>query len=176
MIQGTYTYIRTTDPDDAPALYGLYDMRRPRAALLDMRREPLMPTRDELREMLGRKEAARGAFFTIEDRTGAIIGFCGVRGASLEARFAEATLMMCRESDCATPEADEALAFLRSRGFEWLRLHKLVAHCLDRESELRGALMRHGFVSEGVQREVLYAAGRRHNLEVLSLFAADAGQ
>ena len=175
MIQGIYTYIRTTDPDDAPVLHSLYDLRRPRAALLDMRREPMMPTVDELREMLGRKEAVRGAFFTIENRVGEIIGFCGLRGVSAEARFAETNLMMCEESDCAGPEASEAIAFLQNRGFNWLRMRKLIAHCLDRETALRGALLRHGFQSEGVQREVLYAAGRRHNLEVLSLFARKAG-
>ena len=52
MIASEHTLIRTADPDDAGFLLEVYRTERPKAALLDGRREPVLPNRDELAEML----------------------------------------------------------------------------------------------------------------------------
>lgn len=167
MIKTSNCYIRTTDPDDAPALYALHDPEEPRAALLDNKREPLCPTRDELREMLGRKEAAHGAFYAIEDFTGTIMGFCGLRGQSTEATFAELNLIL-REESYASHAADDAMEFLKNRAFVRAHLKKVLVVCLETEKALRACLLRHGFESDGVQREVFFTSGRYLSLETLS--------
>jgi RimJ/RimL family protein N-acetyltransferase len=170
MVTGQFANIRTADPDDAPALYRLYSADRICSALLDHRREPLLPTVDELFETLGHKDAARGAFHVIEDKTGLIQGFCGVRGVNQEACFGEIVVMLYEEAAYATPLADEAIAFLARLGFLRLHLSKLITHALDNESGLRACLLRHGFVSEGIQRDILYTQGAYQNLEAYSLF------
>jgi len=171
MITTEHGYIRTADPDDAWAVQRLYNPRQPRAALLDQRREPIQPTADELRELLGRKEAALGAFFTIEDATGSIAGFCGLRGMNTETASGELTLMPIEDAFFETALGEETFAFLYSRAFDNLRLHKLLAHCLEGESALRDFLMARGFTAAGVQREVYYGLGRWHDLHLLTLNA-----
>lgn len=171
MITGEHSYIRAAEPDDAAALHVFYDIRRPCSALLDAKREPLMPTVDELREMLGHKDAARGAFHAVEDKTGVIRGFCGLRGVNHEAGIGEIMLMFAEDATFEGPVAEEALAFVSAFAFERLRLRKLLAHVLGPEQALRGFLLRRGFVREGIQREVFFAGGTYHPLEVLSQFA-----
>jgi RimJ/RimL family protein N-acetyltransferase len=170
MVTGQYANIRAADPDDAPALHAFYTIDRACSALLDHRREPLLPTVDELRETLGHKDAVRGAFHVIEDKTGVIQGFCGLRGVNQETGFGEIVLMLYAETTYDTPLAGEAIAFLAKLGFERMRLFKLVTHGLDTESGLRACLLDHGFVSEGVQRDILYTQGAYRNLEAFSLF------
>ncbi len=174
MIAGDHSYIRTAEPDDASALHQLYRMDRPRAALLDNRREPLLPSVDELREVLSRKEAAQGTFFTVEDRAGVLQGFCVLRGTNHEAAFGEVSLLFLEDRTFEEPLAGEVFAFLYHRGLERLRLNKVLTHCLDSEEALRRFLMAHHFESEGVQREVLFAQGRWHDLETLALFRGKA--
>jgi RimJ/RimL family protein N-acetyltransferase len=171
VITGEHTYIRTTDPDDAPALYQAYDARRPRASLLDRMREPLMPTAGELREMLGRKEAEQNALYTVEDKTGAIRGFCTLRSGNQEACFGELVLVFLEESTFGEAVAGETLAYLRKQAFERMRLNKIVAHCLDSETELRAFLLRQGFESNGKLRDVFYGQGGYQDIEALSLYA-----
>lgn len=165
MISSEHGHIRGAEPDDAPALHALYEIRFPRAALLDHRREPLLPTQDELREVLGREDLAKGIFHTIEDHTGAIVGFCTLRGMNHEAAFGELGLLFHREDTLDTPLSAQVLEFARDRAFRALRLHKVLTHCLDNEGALRAFLIRSGFVSAGVQREVLHSQGRRLDLE-----------
>lgn len=176
MIRGEHTYIRGTEHDDVEALYGLYMQRRPRAGMLDARREPLLPSREDLRELLTRKEIVDGGFYTVEDTTGAIAGFCTMRGHNLEARFAEYSLQMLDPEGYASPKAREAHAFLLERAFTHLALRKVVAHALTDEAALRAFLAGAGFESAGVQRDVLYARGRWHDLETLVLHNAAASQ
>lgn len=173
MISTDHTFIRAADPDDAVFLKNLYTPRTLHSSLLDVRREPLAPSADELREMLGHKDAVRGAFHAIEDKTGMIRGFCGVRGVNQEAGFAEILLLFFDEGDYAGPMAVEALEFLCALGFKRMRLGKLLAHCLDSEAALRAFLVQRGFRSEGIQREVLYSQGRYFNLEALSIFPGE---
>lgn len=173
MIAGEHTFIRMAEPDDTPALHTLYALDRPRSALLDKKREPLMPARDELREMLGRKESAtQGTLFAVEDRTGLVRGFCGLRALPPETPFAETSLLFLDEDDIASPLGEEAWAFLEHRAFVHKRLFKVITHCLARELALRAFLLDHGFASRGVQRQVLFAAGNWHDLETLALYAA----
>jgi len=171
MISGTHTYIRSAEPDDAPVLFAAYDLERPRSCLLDGKREPLIPTRDELREVLGRKEAAQGTFYAVEDSAGRVRGFCGLRGVNPEACFGEVYFLLLDEEDYGRPLAGEVFAFVCGRAFARLGLHKVVAHALDSEVALRAFLVAHGFESGGIQREAVYARGRRHHLETFSLFA-----
>ena len=176
MIAGEHTFIRMAEPDDAPALHALYALDRPRSALLDKKREPLLPTRDELREMLGRREAGtQGALFVVEDRTGVVQGFCGLRALPPETPFGEASLLFHDEAAAASPVGEEAWAFLRERAFVRMHVRKIITHCLDRERPLRDFLAGRGFTSNGVQRQVLFAAGRWHDLETLTLHAGDEG-
>lgn len=173
MVTGEHTYIRTADPDDAAAMRQLYAGEAPRSALLDARREPILPTEDELREALSTKDAMKGNFFAIEDRAGVVQGFCVLRGASKDAAYGEFGLMLLDEAALEGPIAEEAFRFAYQRGFERLRLRKMLAHCLETETALRAFLVRCGFVSTGVQREVFYGRGRWHNLETFSLFSPE---
>jgi RimJ/RimL family protein N-acetyltransferase len=169
VIRGEHTYIRGTEQDDVAAMYGLYMQRAPRAGLLDGRRERLLPTHDDLRDLLTRKEIADGTFYTIEDRGGAIVGFCSLRGHSVEARFAEYILQFVDPGYYGGVEAKEAHAFLLERAFTRLGLRKLLAHALASEGALRDFLTVQGFCSAGCQRDVLFAGGQWHDLETLVL-------
>lgn len=170
MIAAQHSFIRTADPDDAAALEGLYRHGIPRAALLDRRRELLLPNFDELRELLATKEAQSGIFYAVEDDTGCIRGFCSLRSALQEVSYAECVVLFAKDADYETPLAEDAFAFLTDRAFAKLRLNKLIAQCLDCETAYRAFLGARGFSSDGVQRDVLYTAGRWHALESLSLF------
>ncbi len=174
MITTEHTFIRVAEPDDAAFLHILYDPQTPRSSLLDARREPLLPTADELREMIGHKDAVKGAFHAIEDKTGVVRGFCGIRGVNHEAGFAEIMLLFFEDADYEGPMAEDALRFLCDFGFVRMRLKKLAAHCLDSETGLRDFLIRSGFQSEGRQRAILFTHGRYHDLEALALFATHA--
>lgn len=75
-----------------------------------------------------------------------------------------------------TPLADEVIAFLEKTGFVDKKLNKLVAHCLSNETKYRAYLARHGFVSDGIQRQMVYTRGQYFDLESLSMFnQANAG-
>jgi RimJ/RimL family protein N-acetyltransferase len=171
MISTAHTFIRTAEPDDAVFLHKLYAPNTPHSSLLDARREPLQPTIDELREMIGHKDAVKGAFHAIEDKTGAIHGFCGIRGLNQEAGFAEIMILFFEDADYQGPLAADALQFLCELGFVRMRLGKLIAHGLDSETALRAFLLGAGFHSEGIQRQILFTCGRYHNLEAFSRFA-----
>ena len=170
MITGVVSRIRLADPDDAPALHALYDPSAPRAALLDQRREPMWPTLAEMRELLSRKEAQRGAFYTVEDLEGNIRGFCSVRGMNQEAGFGDIALLLHGDT-LETPIADEVYQFLYRRAFENLRLHKVLSHTLEGEISLRAYLLSRGFEACGLQREVLFSRGKWHDVHVLALHA-----
>ncbi len=171
MICSEHARIRATGPDDAAALHAFYAIGRPYASLLDKRREPFLPTVDELREMLGRKEAADLAFYTVEDPTGIVRGFCSLRGMMPETNFGEVHVLFHELETYASPIGEAVFQFLRQRGFQRFHLHKLLAHALEGESAWRESLLRQGFISEGVQREVLYCGGHWHSLESFALFA-----
>lgn len=168
MIKGAYTYIRGTEQDDVPALAALYQGDGLRAGLLDGRREPMTPTRNELRELLTHKEVAEGGFYTVEDRTGQVLGFCSLRGVNPEAKYGEFSLLLLDPGTYAGPMAEEAGQFLFDRAFVRLGLCKVVAYCLAHERELADYLQRAGFENAGVQREVLYARGHWHDLQAFS--------
>ena len=168
VITGEHTYIRGAELDDVPTLAVLYRAGTLRAGLLDSRREPVLPTRDELGELLSRKEIADGGYYTGEDRTGAIQGFCSLRGMNPEARYAEFSLVLLDPEAYATPIAAEAAAFLFERAFTRGGLRKVIAYCLEGESELADFLRNQGFVSAGFQRDVVYAGGRWLGLEAYS--------
>ena len=92
-----------------------------------------------------------------------------------EACFGEVYFLLLDDEDYGSPLAGEIFAFVRDRAFARLGLHKVVAHGLDSETALRAFLAAHGFASDGIQREAVYARGRWHHLETFSLFA-DAPQ
>lgn len=173
MITGHHSFVRTADPDDAAAMHALYTQGRIRSSLLDSRREPINPNVDELRAALGSTDAMKGNFFAVEDLTGVIQGFCVLRGASKDAAYGEFGLMLLDNAAYATPLAEEVFQFAFRRGFELLRLRKLLAHCLESETAFREYLLAHGFESNGIQRDVFFGQGRWHNLETFSLFAPD---
>jgi RimJ/RimL family protein N-acetyltransferase len=171
MITGEHTIIRTAEGDDAYALKRLYDSPLPRAAFLDRRREISYPSVDELREGMGRPEKMGGALYVVEDRTGLIRGFCALRSAGPELGYGEVILPLFEEEDYADPLAEEALEYLVRLAFLERRMNKLLAHCLDSETAWRALLERHGFKSNGVQRDVLWTRGRYFDLETLTRFA-----
>lgn len=168
MITGEHTFIRGTELDDVPALSVLYRAGTLRAGLLDGRREPVLPTRDELRELISRKEIAEGGYYTVEDRSGTIQGFCSLRGLNSEARYAEFSLVLLNPEAYASPLAAEAATFLFDRAFTRMGLRKVVAYCLEGEVELAAFLRGQGFESAGFQRDIVFADGRWHALEALA--------
>ena len=172
MIFGEHCVIRAAEPDDAPALKELYEPAHPRAATLDRRREPIQPTMDELRELLGNKDLKLlGEYYVIEDKQGVIRGFCSLRAGRLDVFFGELLFMFLDEADLGAPMAEETLDFIKGKAFVERRLNKMIAHCLDNETALRAFLIEKGFRSDGVAREVLFTQGRWLNNETLSLFA-----
>ncbi|MFO7973987.1 MAG: GNAT family protein [Candidatus Hydrogenedentota bacterium] len=174
MIFGEHGVIRAAEPDDAPTLKRVYNLPKPRAAVLDRRREPYQPTNDELREALARKDLKYlGEYYAVEDKTGVIRGFCSLRAGRRDVFFGDMLLMFLDEADLERPIAAEAFAFLRNKAFAERRLTKMVAHCLDGEDALRAFLMANGFHSNGVAREILFTRGRWFNCETLSLFASE---
>jgi len=168
LITGDYTYIRGTEYDDVAALSELYRADVLRAGLLDGRREPVMPSQDDLQELLGRKEIAEGAFYTIEDREGSIQGFCSLKGVNPEARFCEFSLLFIDPATYHTPIATEATATMLERAFLRLGLRKVMAYCLSEEHDFASLLKQQRFESAGIQREVLYAKGRWHDVETFA--------
>lgn len=172
MVTGDFTTIRLADLDDAPSLRAFYDPLHPRSSLLDGRREFFLPSLDELREAMSHKETGRTAFSVIEDKTGDIRGFCSLRAINAEAGYAEIVLLLREDTDYASPLASEAMTYLITQAFQRMQLHKILTHCLDCETHFRECTIRHGFRSEGSQREVVYMGGRWMNVEALSLFRA----
>lgn len=188
MITGDHAVIRSADPDDAVQLQRLYDSEPVRASLLDRKRELTIPTADELRELLGRKENAGGMLLTVEDKTGVIRGFCGLRPAGLDLAYGEIVLLLFDDGDYAVPLASETYEYLRTSAFVEKRFNKVVAHCLvrprttegvrgiplteelDGETAWRVFLLNQGFGCDGRQRDIMYAGGRWHSLESFSLF------
>ena len=176
MITGQHAIIRTADPDDAFALKQYYDLPEPHAAQLDRKREVIVPTVDELQEVLVRKEKEIGPLYALENPSGEVEGFCALRGIITERSLAEVSLMLLRDELYASALADEAFAFLFDLAFENKFLNKVVAHCLQGETGYRAALIRNGFESEGAQREAVYARGHWHDLESFRLFNRDCGR
>ena len=174
MITGEYAVIRTAEPDDAGALKRLYDPAFPRCCLLDPRREPIFPTFDELREVMSKTEMGQPFLHAVEDKTGAIRGFCSLRALALEVRYGEIVMMLHAETDFAGPIASEVLEFLTRRAFQQFHLNKIMAHVLDSERAFAEALLRHGFVSSGTQREAVYTLGRWHGIETFTLHGRDS--
>jgi RimJ/RimL family protein N-acetyltransferase len=173
MITGEHSVIRMAEADDAYELKRLYDAPAPRSALLDRRRE--MPTMsvDEVREGLARHERFGGILYAIEDKGGFVRGFCTLRGVQVEMSYGEVVMMLFEEADYDNPLADEAYDYLHHMAFDNKRLNKVVAHCLDNEQGYRRLLVRKGFQSNGVQREVLWTQGRWHSIEMLTRFHDD---
>lgn len=173
MIKGAHSVIRSAEPDDAGSLKAVYDSETPRSSLLDQRRELNPPTRDELREVMSKKEMGKAIFYTVENTGGEILGFCSLRGMNPEVQFSEFVVIFLEESTFLTPVADEVYAFLTGLAFQRMKIKKVVAHCLDSEAGYRKFLTAHGFQSAGTQRDVVYAKGRWFGLEALTLTAAD---
>jgi RimJ/RimL family protein N-acetyltransferase len=170
MIDGTHCFIRTTEADDAPVLFTIYDRTYPRAGLLDRRHEAVMPTVRELQMTLEKEKGVKGVLFTVEDRQGVIQGFCGLRALDHEAKFTELNLFFLEDASYSSPMATEVFQFLKTRAFSTWKLNKLTASCLDNESAFREFLLSEGFESNGIQREAFFGQGRWHNLEAFSLY------
>ncbi len=171
MIVGVHCTIRTAEPDDVNELRRLYDPACPRAVFIDRTYELHFPSRDELTEMLRRRDLAQHGigFLAIEDQEGFVRGFCMLRAVNNEARYAELFLGLIDPADFTQPLADEAYDYLYRRAFKDLRLRKMVAHCLDTEQDFRAFLQRKGFSCDGVQRQMVYTLGAHHDLETYTL-------
>lgn len=166
---GECVHIRMADPDDAEALVRFYDPTIARSMLLDVRRELQYPTADELRETLRSKEVRAGLLYIIEDDAGALRGCCALKPPAPEVTYSEMLFGLAQDEDYAGPIGDEAMAWLLASAFVKRRLSKVMAQCLETETGYRGLLTRHGFTSDGVQREVVYTGGRYLALETLSV-------
>lgn len=170
MVVGEHSVIRTADSDDAPALMRLYESGMPLAGLLNPLREFLIPTTDEVRGSFSSdRQIQAGVMNAIEDLDGVVRGFCALRVTPQDAFMGQLVLMLPDEEDYAALWSGEVGAYLLEEAFQRKRFSKVVAQCLDHEEGLRAFLSCHGFKSDGVQREVLYSAGRWFDMESLSL-------
>ncbi len=160
MITSEHGHIRATEEDDSPWFHQLYATGAPRFAMLDLKREPMMPTLLEVRETLGSKEAARSQSFTLETPEGEIVGFLALRGLNQETGFCEVTPLLLDEAAASSPLSHWAMDYALERAFSVMRLRKVTAHALCREAHLRTFLESRGFTCDGVQREVLFSQGR----------------
>jgi len=174
MITFDHIVIRSAEFDDAEGLWGLYDPGKPRTFQLGPNLELRTPTVDELTALLDDPERKLGEFYIVEDLEGLVLGCAVMRSASGDSPYGEALFAFFDESLYATPAADETFAFVRKQAFAIKKHRKLIAHCLDTEPAYREFLMRHGYRSNGVQRELIYAGGNYHDLESLSLFPETA--
>jgi len=93
-----------------------------------------------------------------------------MRGFTKETIHAEIALALVDDADYAAPLAQECIDFLRYSAFVEKKLAKVMAHCLDTELAYRQLLVRNGFESAGIQRDMVYARGRYYGLESLRLF------
>ena len=173
MITIEHGYIRFSEADDAPFVRHLYLDKPKRAALLDTRREPVMPTVQEVRELLARKDAAHGLMYTVEDNTGALKGWCSLRGVNYEASYGELMFLFASEKDYDGALADETLEYLLGRAFRQFKLYKALVLCLDVEQALAGFLEGKGFSRAGAQRQALFSGGAWHDLYIYTLRASD---
>jgi RimJ/RimL family protein N-acetyltransferase len=123
--------------------------------------------------MIASRQATQGTFFTIEDPTGDIRGFVNLRGLNQETPFCEVSLLLIDPEDYQTPLAHAAFDFAADRVFVRHRLLKIMAIALEEEVAWRAFLTARGFQGSGVQREVLFTAGRYRNLESYALFEED---
>jgi RimJ/RimL family protein N-acetyltransferase len=176
MLRSEHGYIRMTEEDDAVFFHALYAARTPRFALLDLKRESVMPTLFEISETLASKEAAKSLFFTLEHPDGRVAGFMVLRGLIQESGYCELAPMMLEVEDLHTPLADWALGLMLERAFGVLRLRKVMAHALSTETRLIAFFERHGFQHDGAQREAVFAQGRWADVLFFSLAAQDAAQ
>jgi RimJ/RimL family protein N-acetyltransferase len=174
MVIGQHAVIRAAEREDAAAFCAFYRAAEPKCSQLDQRREPLSPVYDELCEVMVQKEMGSPLLYTVEDRVGVIRGFCAVRAVNVEIGHGEIVLMWLDDADFSAPIAGEALDYVLGLAFRRQRLRKVMAHALDRETALCDFLRRHGFRSEGVQREIVFTRGRWHNIETLTLFRSES--
>ncbi len=172
MITGEHTHIRFPELDDAFFVRQLYVAGPKRAALLDSRREPILPTTPEIQKTLLRKGAAQGLMYSVEDTTGALCGWCGLRGINYEAQYAELVLLFVDAAAYDTA-ADEVLTFLLGQAFTRFRLYKVLVLSLDTEHALMHCLERHGFAFAGAQRRALFTGGDWRDLRTYTLKATD---
>ncbi len=170
MITCDHIIIRSAEYDDAEGLWGLYNPGKPRTFQLGPNMELRTPTIDELKPLLEDPERKLGEFYIVEDLEGVVLGCTVMRSAAGDSPYAEAMFAFFDESLYTTPEADEAFAFVRDQAFKIKKRRKLMAHCLDTEPAYRDFLLRLGYTSNGIQRELIYSGGRYHDLESLSLF------
>ena len=171
MIVGDHCVVRSIDADDAEAFHRLYLGEHPPSALLDRRREFWVPTLDETRELLGSRQGdvVRG-LCVLEDREGMARGFCAMRTHSTDNQFGNFVLMFFDAQDFEGPMADDAVGYLVEVAFSQRLLRKVMGQCFDNEREYRALLLRHGFESDGVQRDVVYSRGRWYSLESFTRF------
>ena len=173
MITVKHGCIRFSEADDALFLRDLYLNAPKRAALLDTRREPVMPTAQEVRELLARKDAAHGLMYTVEDTTGTLKGWCSLRGVNYEAGYGELMFLFASEEDYEGALADETLEYLLHRAFMQFNLYKVLVLCLDTEQALIQYLERKEFSRAGAQRQALFSGGTWHDLHIYTLRKLD---
>jgi hypothetical protein len=166
-----HTTVRFCEPDDADFIRDLYYDGIPRAALLDGRREPMLPLRSEILEIIRKSEAARAMLFSIEDGTGILRAWSGLRGLNPDARFAELFLVFADEAGYDSLQADEALGYLLDRAFFQTDLGRVLVSCLESEKAWRQFLLRKGFSSCGIQRDIMCISGTWTGIETLELTA-----
>ncbi len=169
VIVGDHSVIRTAERDDATMFARLFRLGCPLASLMDQKREYLIPTIDELRELLGGTKNMGGIFNAVEDLSGSVRGFCTVRSAPGDMPFGQFALMMLDEEDYALPIMDDVMRYLAAEAFQRRGQNKVMVYRLDYEAKIRELYLANGFRSDGIQREVLYAGGRWHDLESLTL-------
>jgi len=174
MITCDHIVIRSAELDDAEGLWRLYNPDKPRTFQLGPNLELRTPTIDELKTLLDDPERKMGEIYIVEDLEGLVLGCAIMQSAGSNTPYSEAMFAFNDEAIYNTPAADEAFAFVRKQAFTIKKRRKLIAHCLDTEPTYRAFLIRHGYTSDGIQRELIYAGGQYHDLESLSLFPETA--
>ncbi len=170
MIEKLHASIYTADRFDAKRLLHFYIQKPVHAALLDAKREPIIPNLSELEELLQSKDAAQ-SFYTVEDKQGEVQGFVILKGINPEVMFGETILLFDNDTyEQNKPLIEDALEFIETKAFQQLHLRKIITTCLDEEKNLHTFLNQHSYQCEGVMREVLFTYGKWHNLETWAKF------
>lgn len=175
MITTEHCIIRTAETDDAATLCAAFDPDHPLAFFVGGGRELNRPSVDEIcAAILESQKRVNENLYVFEDTMGVIRAFGAVRSSGREEAFGEFSYAPVDRGDYSGALVDVAYDFIFRLGFERLHLNKLMAHCiLPCEVGLRQSLADHGFVSTGIQRQVVYTQGKYYDLEALQIFRRD---
>jgi RimJ/RimL family protein N-acetyltransferase len=111
------------------------------------------------------------ASFAVTDRaTGAVIGWCGLFGASLTHRHASLAVMVGDPAYRGRGYGTDAVRTLCRFGFDGMGLARIALGVFPENTAARAVYAKAGFAEEGVQRRAEWRHGAWHDLVYMAVF------